>query len=305
MSVAPHESTAALASLFSVAPVEQVNHPLLIESGVELFVKREDLLHPIISGNKWRKFKYILEDAFDHKANHLISMGGAWSNHLHALAYIGHQLGIKTTGIIRGEEPLNKSTTLVDIQRWGMNLVYVSREQFRELRAWQAHDAPPAAVYDGYWIPEGGANHLALRGVAEIMDDLGDTSYDTVTLACGTGTTLAGLASHSNQAALLGFAALKGATFLNDDVAALLPSTKTHWSINLDYHFGGFGKVKQPLIDFIQNFEAETDIALDPIYTGKMMFGLFDLIQGGYFERGHKILSIHTGGLQGRAGIRL
>lgn len=287
------------------APVERIHHSTIDDCGVELFIKREDLLHPIISGNKWRKLKYILQHALSLETKHLISMGGPWSNHLHALAFVGQQLNIKTTGIIRGEEPENKSTTLQDMQSWGMELVYVSRSEFRELREFQAYDSQPAQKYAGYWIPEGGASPLALQGVAEILDELGDDSFDTIALACGTGTTLAGLASHQYQKQLLGFAALKGAAFLNDDVSKLVSTEHNNWSINLDYHFGGFAKTEQRLLDFMDEFEKQTAIQLDPIYTGKMMFGLFELIQEDKFAPDHKILAIHTGGLQGRAGFQL
>lgn len=297
------------------ARVQRIEHPSLYESGVKLYLKREDLLHPVISGNKWRKLKYILHHAFSPDiltgvtmtgdSPHLISMGGAWSNHLHALAFVGHTLGIKTTGIIRGEEPAMKSPTLQDMENWGMSLVYVSRQEFRELRKFQAYNSQPSKDYAGYWIPEGGASTLALQGVAAIIDDLNSKRFDTIALACGTGTTLAGLAAHSTQQCVLGFAALKGAAFLNDDVASLLKSEQRNWSINFDYHFGGFAKTEPRLLDFMAEFESQTKVPLEPLYTGKMMFGLFDLIQQGKFASDHKILAIHTGGLQGRARYRL
>ncbi len=308
MSAAVDSKLEALTQLeqnLNAAPVQRLHHASIDSSGVEVFIKREDLLHPIISGNKWRKLKYILQHALGSGAEHLISMGGPWSNHLHALSFVGQQLGIKTTGIIRGEMPTNKSATLQDMQRWGMDLLFVSRAEFRELRNFHAHDSQPGLDYDGYWIPEGGASTLALKGVAELTDEIGEVKFDTITLACGTGTTLAGLASAAKQNQFLGFAALKGADFLCDDVASLLPSEKHNWSINLDYHFGGFAKTEQRLFDFMLAFETQTSIPLDPIYTGKMMFGLFELIKQGYFASGHKILAIHTGGLQGRAGFQL
>ena len=284
------------------AIIEPVRHPFIEASGVNLWIKREDQLHPIVSGNKWRKLKYILNDALEAGHDHLISMGGAWSNHLHALAWIGKELGLKTTGIIRGEMPEEKSSTLKDIEQWGMRLEFVSRSEFRQPRAYRDHDSPPSKKYNGYWIPEGGATQLALKGVSELLDDV-KAPFDTIALACGTGATLAGLAAAlpANKD-VLGFAALKGAGFLRKEVSHLLGSDLKNWSINLGYHFGGFAKTDQKLFTFMDDFEQETGIELDPIYTGKMMYGLFDLIKQGKFEKDHRIIAIHTGGLQGKRG---
>ncbi len=284
------------------AIIEPVRHPFIEASGVNLWIKREDQLHPIISGNKWRKLKYILNDALEAGYDHLISMGGPWSNHLHALAWIGKELGLKTTGIIRGEMPEEKSSTLKDIEQWGMRLEFVSRSEFRGLRAYRDHDSPSSEKYNGYWIPEGGATQLALKGVSELLDDI-NAPFDTIALACGTGATLAGIATAlpANKN-VLGFAALKGAGFLRKEVNHLLESDLENWSINLDYHFGGFAKTDHKLFTFMDDFEQETGIELEPIYTGKMMYGLFDLIKQGKFKKDHRIIAIHTGGLQGKRG---
>ena len=284
------------------APIEPLNHTTIEASKVNLWIKREDQLHPIISGNKWRKLKYILNHALETGHDHLISMGGSWSNHLHALAWIGKELGLKTTGIIRGEIPEEKSSTLKDIEQWGMQLEFVSRSEFRQLRAYRDHDSPPSKKYNGYWIPEGGATQLALKGVSELLDDI-NAPFDTIALACGTGATLAGIATAlpANKN-VLGFAALKGAGFLRKEVNHLLESDQGNWSINLDYHFGGFAKTDQKLFTFMDDFEQETGIELEPIYTGKMMYGLFDLIKQGKFKKDHRIIAIHTGGLQGKRG---
>ncbi len=285
------------------AIIEPVRHPSIEASGVNLWIKREDQLHPVISGNKWRKLKYILNDALGAGYDHLISMGGPWSNHLHALAWIGKELGLKTTGIIRGEMPEEKSSTIKDLEQWEMRLEFVSRSEFRQLRVYRDHDSPPSKKYNGYWIPEGGATQLALKGVSELLDDI-KAPFDTIALACGTGATLAGIATAlpANKNAL-GFTALKGAGFLRKEVSHLLESDLKNWSINLDYHFGGFAKTDQKLFTFMDDFEQETGIELDPIYTGKMMYGLFDLIKQGKFEKDHRIIAIHTGGLQGKRGV--
>lgn len=283
--------------------LDPINHQIIEGSGVNLWIKRDDQIHPIISGNKWRKLKYILKHALDTGHDHLISMGGPWSNHLHALAWVGKELGLETTGIIRGEIPDKKSSTLKDIEKWGMQLEHVNRLEFRQLRAYREPDSPPARRYQGYWIPEGGATQLALKGVSELVDEI-HISFDVIVLACGTGTTLAGIASAlPTNKHVVGFSALKGAGFLYKEVNRVLESELKNWSINLDYHFGGFAKADQKLFSFMKDFEEQTGILLDPVYTGKMMYGLFDLIRQGHFQPGTKIMAIHTGGLQGSSGF--
>lgn len=267
------------------------------KAGVELFIKRDDLIHPIISGNKWRKLKYILEHALTTNHQHLISMGGAYSNHLHALAYIGKQLGLKTTAYIRGE--YKETRTLKDINAWGMELIYVDRNTFRELRDFKHHNSEIAQKHNGYWIPEGGANPLALKGIAELIDEI-NSNYNTLALACGTGTTLAGVSTQlAEQQSVLGFSSFKGKDFLSKDIEKTF-SISNKWSINNDYHFGGFGQYNDELLNFITQFEKATTIQLEQVYTGKLFFGLIDLIQKNYFKSNTKIIALHTGGLQGR-----
>lgn len=282
------------------AIIEPIQHPVLAYNNVHLHIKRDDLLHPIISGNKWRKLKYTLLHALTKGHEHLISMGGAYSNHLHALAYVGHKLNLKTTGLIRGEQPAEDNQTLADLKKWGMNLEFVTRGAFRDLRKYRNHDSEPAKKYDGFWIPEGGASHDALRGVGEIIKEI-ELDFDTLTLACGTGTTLAGIAKAlPSTKKALGFSALKGGGFLEKDIKKLLHTKgMPNWSINFDYHFGGFAKTTDELISFIEEFQSHNDIPLEPLYNGKMLFGLLDLIKNDRFKKGHTIIAIHTGGLQG------
>ncbi|MBL1141534.1 MAG: 1-aminocyclopropane-1-carboxylate deaminase/D-cysteine desulfhydrase [Proteobacteria bacterium] len=282
------------------AILEPIQHPVLEERGIELHIKRDDLLHPVISGNKWRKLKYTLLSAMNNNHQHLISMGGTYSNHLHALAYVGNKLNIKTTGLIRGEPPEKENQTLTDLGKWGMTLEFVSRSAFRELRKHRTHNAKLEKQYGGFWIPEGGATQDALRGVGEILDEI-NIDFDTLTLGCGTGTTLAGLAKVlPDKKRVLGFSSLKGGGFLEKDVKKLIKKNSlTNWSINFDYHFGGFAKISEELISFINEFQTHTNIPLEPIYNGKMLFGLFDLVKNDRFKKGHKLIAIHTGGLQG------
>lgn len=282
------------------AIIEQIQHPVLDEHGIHLHIKRDDLLHPVISGNKWRKLKYTLLYALNNGHQHLVSMGGAYSNHLHALAYIGHKLNIKTTGLIRGEQPEQESHTLSDLRKWGMTLEFVSRSEFRELRKNREHNDKLEKKYAGYWIPEGGATQYALRGISEILKEI-DIEFDTLALACGTGTTLAGLVKTlPSTQRVLGFSSLKGGGFIEKDIKKLLKKKSiTNWSINFDYHFGGFAKTNDDLLFFMEEFQSQNNIPLEPIYNGKMLFGLLDLIKEGRFKKGHQFIAIHTGGLQG------
>ena len=275
--------------------------PFLEKHGVELQLKRDDLLHPIISGNKWRKLKYSLHHALSLNKTTLISMGGAYSNHLHALAYVRKTLGLKTIGLVRGEEC--ETPTLHDLNAFGMELRFVSRGDYRLLRDYKTWDSLPNLGENDYWLSEGGASTFALQGVSELVGEI-QQDYDVLCVPCGTATTLAGLVhAVPDNGSILGFAALKNATFLNNDVTQLLEKPRDNWQIRLDYHHGGFAKTTPALLTFIRQFEIETRIPLEPIYTGKMLYGLYDLIAKNHFSRGTRIVALHTGGLQGNRGF--
>ncbi len=297
-----HPKLIELEKQFQPSPLTQIFDPLLEYKEVELWIKRDDLIHPVISGNKWRKLKYILDHALTIGSDTIISMGGAYSNHLHALAFAGKQLEINTIAYVRGERPESFNPTLEDLQLWGMELRFISRTEYRQLRNYKGYSDLPGIQKGEYWLPEGGSTELALRGVGEIVSGC-EIGFDIVSVPCGTGTTLAGLiTSVPTHCMVLGFSALKGAGFLTQDVEKLLTeiySQKASWTIQLDYHFGGFAKCNNDLLLFIKQFFENHAIELEPVYTGKMFYGLFDLIQQGYFEPGKKILAIHTGGLQG------
>ncbi|MBR7748157.1 1-aminocyclopropane-1-carboxylate deaminase/D-cysteine desulfhydrase [Undibacterium baiyunense] len=281
--------------------------------GIALWVKRDDLLHPQVSGNKFRKLKYPLSAALLQRAN-LISMGGAWSNHLHALAHAGHLLGLKTTGLVRGLVPNNQtslSPTLQDCQSLGMRLHFLSRLDYRELRLnpnyWQRWIETDPAEY--FWLPEGGSSAEAVRGVAELIDEL-DWIPDTIILACGTGATLAGIVmGMHNQGRVIGIAAVQNAGYLKSDVQQLLLAAEnTHFDnfeILHQFTHGGFAKVSPTLMHFCEQFTAETDIPLEPVYTGKMFYSLHQLCISKHFKEGEKVIAIHTGGLQGNRGFDL
>jgi len=297
-----HPELIKLEETFRSSILTKIDEPFCSQFDIELWMKRDDQLHPIISGNKWRKLKFILDHALYLGADTIISMGGMYSNHLHALAYVGKVLGLKTIAYVRGEAPVALTPTLVDLTSWGMELRFISRTEYRQLRQYKGYLDLPGLKPQQYWLPEGGAQALALLGVAELVEEI-DLAYDWLCVPCGTGATLAGLISATpDNISLLGFAALKNAGFLNTDVSSLLKQSKSNWQINLDYHFGGFASTTPELLNFISAFETKTAIQLEPVYTGKMMYALYDLIRKGYFSAGQRIIAIHTGGLQGDRG---
>ena len=277
--------------------------PLSDELGIELQIKREDSIHPEISGNKYRKLKYNILEAKKLGFKKLLSFGGAFSNHIAALAAVGREFDFETIGIIRGEElqsKINDNPTLKFAQSCGMQFKFVDRTSYREKNSGEFIEKIKNDFSDFYLIPEGGTNTLAIQGCEEILTKE-DSYFDFICCSIGTGGTISGLinSSHPNQQ-ILGFPALKGDFFKKEIVKF---TDKSNWELITDYHFGGYAKVNKALIDFINEFKKETTIQLDPVYTGKMMFGIRDLIKKGFFPEGSRILAIHTGGLQGIEGM--
>lgn len=270
-------------------------------------VKREDLNHPVISGNKWRKLKYNLQEAKKLGHTQILTFGGAYSNHIYATAGAGQESGIKTIGIIRGEEHLPLNPTLSFASKSGMELHYMDRATYRRKSEPDIFKLLKQQYGDFYLIPEGGTNALAIRGCEEIIQEI-DIDYDYLCCPVGTGGTITGLISGiKGKSNILGFSSLKG-DFLKREVTHLLEqygNSFSNWSINTDYHFGGYAKTKPALLNFMSEFEQQHKIPLDPVYTGKMMFGIYDLVHSGFFPEGSKIVALHTGGLQGRAGFGL
>lgn len=279
---------------------------------VEIFIKREDLLHPHISGNKFRKLKYNLQEARKQKKKKILTFGGAFSNHISATAAAGMEFGFSTVGVIRGEElgkdlkkTLSQNPTLQFAASCGMELFFISRERYREFsRDFQNPkmilEELQEKFGDFYLLPEGGTNKLAIKGCEEILTEK-DMDFDYICCPVGTGGTMSGIINASSiHQKILGFPALKGG-FLNDEIQK--NTMRKNWEIISDFHFGGYAKVTKNLINFINNFKKEYGVSLDPIYTGKMMFGIFDLLERGYFGKHSGILAIHTGGLQGIAGM--
>ena len=285
-----------------------INLEILKEKGINLVMKREDELHPFISGNKYRKLKYNLKEAKVKGFNTLLSFGGAYSNHISALSYAGKRGGFKTIGIIRGEElgldvdhVLQTNPTLKFAHDNGMRFKFVSREEYRRKSDPDFIAALKSEFGDFYKIPEGGTNKLAIKGCEEILTKE-DGEFDYICVSVGTGGTISGLINAAtNRQAILGFPSLKG-EFLQDIIHEKTVS-KNSWKLIHEYHFGGYAKINEILISFINDFNQQTTIPLDPIYTGKMMFGIMDLVKKNFFKRNSSILAIHTGGLQGIEGM--
>ena len=275
----------------------------LQNTSVELFIRREDLIHPFVSGNKFRKLKYNLLQAKKENQATVVTFGGAYSNHIAAVAFAGKENGFKTIGIIRGEELASKiidNPTLQFAEKCGMTFDFISRQDYQL----KTENNPKLITKYGkcYVIPEGGTNSLAIQGCEEIIQTT-DTVFDFICCSVGTGGTLSGLINSSfSHQKIIGFPALKG-DFLQKDIRKF--AKKENWELNTDYHFGGYAKVTAELIAFMNAFYKENNIPLDPIYTGKMVFGVIDLIKQNYFSEKSKILLIHTGGLQGIEGMNL
>jgi len=282
-----------------------VELPILLEKGITLALKREDTLHPFISGNKYRKLKYNLEEAKNQKEHTLLTFGGAYSNHIAALSYAGREKGFVTIGIIRGEELKEKwqeNPTLAFAHENGMSFKFMSRAAYRK-KTDSAFLRELEKEYGSFYlVPEGGTNTLAIKGCEEILDTA-DHDFDTICTCVGTGGTMAGLINTIEpHQTVMGFSALKG-DFLNVELTKL--TSKKNWKLITDYHFGGYGKITEELVGFMNTFKETTGIPLDPIYTGKMLYGLLDMIRNDNFAKGTKILAIHTGGLQGITGMNI
>lgn len=294
-------------------PLQEVFEDFLTEKNIRLFVLREDLIHPEISGNKWRKLKYNCIEAKEKGFKQLLTFGGAYSNHIAATAAAGREFGFNTIGIIRGEEALPLNNTLQIAANNGMMLKYVSRNFYRDEKYNASFLKELKNEFgDFYLVPEGGSNAFAVKGCTEIKNNILN-HFDVIACACGTGGTISGIiASLDHSKTIIGFPALKGGEFLMKDIQQLLNDYTTifnqliknnNWSLNTDYHFGGYGKISNELVEFINDFKQKHHIPLDLIYTGKMLFGIYHIAKTTEQLNGKKIVVVHTGGLQGNKGF--
>lgn len=283
-------------------PIQEIaDHPLIQKAGVRLLIKREDLNHPLVSGNKWWKLKYNLEAASDKGHDSLLTFGGARSNHIYATAAAAYELGFKCIGVIRGEETLPLNPTLRFAVDHGMKLHYVSRRDYRKKETITFIKELEQKFGPFYLIPEGGTNALAMKGCASFGALLNDIPADYICLPVGTGGTMAGLipATTSNRK-VIGFSVLRNAGFLRSIIEQNTGTAHSdRWQLMTEYDYGGYAKRNKTVGKFMEDFYLHTGIPLDFIYTGKMMCAVLDLLEKGFFERGKTILVLHTGGLQG------
>lgn len=290
-------------------PLQRLSDDITAKYGINLSMLRTDLNHPYISGNKLYKLKYNLAEAKRQRKNTILTFGGAFSNHIAATAAAGKENGLKTVGIIRGERTPGLNPTLLFAEEQGMELHFVSRELYRQkgdpvfLQQLQLRDC---GIPDAFIIPEGGANKAGIQGCTEITESI-SIPFDYICCPCGTGTTLAGIVlSLKEEQKALGFQVLKGENYIRTEVESWLQQfghIRHNWSVNENYHFGGYAKRTNELLQFVSGFEKLHRIPLDFIYTAKMMYGIYDLIKKGFFGRGQTVIAIHTGGLQGNAGF--
>lgn len=284
------------------SPEEQLHDPLFTEKGISVFIKRDDMIHPFISGNKWRKLKYNILQAQAENKDHLVTFGGVWSNHLLATACASAKYGMKSTAFVRGEDVRSDVLTLCRI--FGMQLLFTERTAYRDKE--NLYNKKFADDANAIFIDEGGAGNNAMRGCAEIIAEL-KKPYDHVFCAAGTGTTFAGLIKGLQEAHLNTqchcVPVLKGADFLKEEINAYFDRPPMY-SFHDEYSFGGYAKTTNELLKFISYFASGTGILLDPVYTGKMMFALYDLARKDHFPKGSTILAVHTGGLFGLLGMK-
>lgn len=307
------DSTDDLLNIALQVPVQRIALKALTDTGIELLVRRDDLIDAQLSGNKFYKLFFNLRTAREQGFTRLLSFGGAYSNHLHALAAAGNRYGFSTLGVVRGERPAQLSPTLCDAEAWGMQLVFVNREDYRAKIGAELIGDLKARYGDFYLIPEGGANLAGAQGMqlaGQALEQQLKGDYTAVCIACGTGTSLAGLAAGIDRAKpAVGFSVLKGEGNLGATIAAtyreLVSSGATaNWRLLSGFHAGGYGK-KHPdyLSCFWKDFEVESGVRLDPVYTVKLFWGIVSLARQGYWARGARIVAIHSGGLQGRRGF--
>lgn len=286
------------------SPIQEIQDELFTAKDIRVFIKRDDLIHPFVSGNKWRKLKYILLDAQSENKNHLVTFGGAWSNHLLATAWAGKAFGFKVSAFVRGEEVLPLNPILQSCQEQGMQFIFVDRTAYRNKKnlfhCFFKDDT------NAYFIDEGGASPLAMQGIAEMVDEIlseQEHTFDSIFLACGTGTTLCGIAlaikNKKNVTFIEGISVLKGIDFKNN-VTTYPISLLSNWKVHQEFHLNGYAKVNPIFLSWLKDFQIKHNILLDPVYTGKMMYAVFQLAEQNYFKPGSKILTIHTGGIFGQ-----
>lgn len=285
------------------SPLQKIESDLFKDKRIEVFIKRDDLIHPEISGNKWRKCFYLLENIKKSGVKNVITFGGAYSNHIHAFSYAANELGLNAIGIIRGEELADKplNNTLSFAEKNNMKFIFVSREEYRKREDKEYLDEL-IKKHKAIIIPEGGTTEFAKFGLEDMVNEIKhEVKFNYIMSACGTGGTIAGInyGLKDNQKAI-GISVLKGMkNELENKIKNFSNYNRTE--IIEGYDFGGYAKYNEDLISFIKQFEKKNKIQLEQVYTGKMAYAFYDLLENNKFKNGDKIILVHTGGLQGRS----
>jgi 1-aminocyclopropane-1-carboxylate deaminase len=287
-------------------PIQEIHHSALENAGIRLLVKREDLNHPEISGNKWWKLKYNLEEALKLKKEKILTFGGAYSNHIYATAVAAKENNISSIGLIRGEETLPLNSTLAFAKQKDMEIHYISREEYRLKDTPEFQSELKKRYEDFYLIPEGGTNDLAVKGCVDfVKDELQSIDFDCLVLPVGTGGTMAGLiCGLREEKEIIGIPVLKNGEFLKEEIEKLVHNfshrSYGNWSLLTSYHHGGYAKVTKELLGFVTAMKEKHNLPLDTVYTGKLMWAVMREVDQGKFRRGTTVLALHTGGLQGK-----
>lgn len=297
-------STFTIAGIVLQIPIiENITDTLFSEKKVQVAMLRLDKVDPYISGNKIFKLRFFLKRALENNIKTIVTLGGAFSNHLAATAYACKKCDLKSIAIVRGEKPLKLSPTLQFCLLQDMQLIFVERDLYQDISKGELDKFPGLEELNNYIIiPEGGYGIEGSLGAESITTFFDQNLYTHICVPVGTATTLSGIVNNISKEKVLGFPSLKG---LNDikERMNFLGTEKTNWEIISSYHFGGYAKYNQNLIHFMGEFYYKHHIPLDFVYTGKMMYGVYDLIKNNYFEDGSRILCLHTGGLQGNKSL--
>ena len=265
-------------------------------SDVTIWVKRDDAIHPVMSGNKWRKLSNALREPLPRR---IASFGGGFSNHLHALGYACHQLAIPFTAIIRGNYSASPSPMIKDLLMWNSNIEYVDKATYKKRNDQLYLRDLRERLDNAVIIPEGGSQHDALLGIKQMVQEI-STSFDILMTPVASGATLAGIANALNQKQrALGVGVLKGEGYLESLVSQFIDKDRENWSITHDFHLGGYAKTPAQLRAFCDSFNELMPFKIEPVYSGKVFWALKDMLENGRFEKGTRIVVLHTGGLQG------
>ena len=284
------------------SPIQKLDLSEFGISNHEVWVKRDDLIHPIVSGNKWRKLKNNIDVFLASKKSHIVSMGGAFSNHLLSLSFICNKYNISNTLLVRGEKPKELNDILLSCLNYNTKLIYTERKQYSN-ESWVT-DFLANNFQNHFFIPEGGANNLGIRGCAQIINEI-DEDFDEIYCEVGTGATLMGIANAlKNHQKVIGIVVLKGATQIKENLEFKHQDFISNKTVFLnDYHLGGYAKNSAKLIDFMRLFYSKTGIKTDPIYSGKLFYGLINQLLSDNDKKPKKIIALHSGGLAGIKGF--